>query len=47
MAGDLFKVVASGEVKIHVSQRAPLAEAARMHAALESRQTTASMVLVP
>jgi NADPH2:quinone reductase len=47
MASDLFKVVASGEVKIPVSQKAPLAEAARLHAALESRQTTGSMVLHP
>jgi NADPH2:quinone reductase len=47
MARDLFAVVASGEVKIGVAARAPLAEAARIHAALEARQTTASMVLVP
>ena len=47
MARDLFAVVSSGEVKIGIATRAPLAEAARVHAALEARQTTASMVLVP
>ncbi len=47
MARDLFKVVASGAVKVQVTQRAPLAEAARVHAALEGRETTASIVLIP
>jgi NADPH2:quinone reductase len=47
MARDLFAVVSSGDVKIAVAARAPLAEAARLHAALEARQTTASLVLVP
>ena len=47
MARDLFAVVSSGDVKIGVAARAPLADAARIHAALEARQTTASMVLVP
>ena len=37
----------TGDVKIPVSQKAPLAEAARLHAALESRQTTGSLVLHP
>ncbi|HYA73720.1 MAG TPA: quinone oxidoreductase, partial [Roseiarcus sp.] len=47
MARDLFAVVASGDVKIGVTTRAPLVDAARIHAALEARQTTASMVLIP
>ena len=47
MARDLFAVVSSGEVKIGVAARAPLADAARVHVALEARQTTGSMVLVP
>jgi len=47
MARDLFKVVASGEVKVAVSERAPLADAARIHTALAARQTTASIVLLP
>jgi NADPH2:quinone reductase len=47
MANDLFEAVASGAVKIEISMRAPLAGAARVHAALEARQTTASIVLLP
>ncbi len=47
MARDLFAVVSSGAVKIGVGALAPLADAARVHAALEARQTTGSMVLVP
>ena len=47
MARELFAVVASGEVKIGVATRAPLADAASVHAALEARQTTASTILVP
>ena len=47
MAKDLFEVVASGVVKIDVSDRAPLAEAARVHRDLEGRKTTGSIVLVP
>ncbi|MGD1015569.1 MAG: quinone oxidoreductase [Roseiarcus sp.] len=47
MARDLFAVVASGEVKIGVAMRAPLAEAASVHTALEARQTTGSTILVP
>src|SRR5208282_6094650 len=45
MARELFAVVASGEVKIGVATRAPLADAASVHAALEARQTTASTIL--
>jgi NADPH2:quinone reductase len=47
MASDLFAVVTSGAVKVGVSDRAPLAEVGRVHAALEARETTASVVLLP
>jgi NADPH2:quinone reductase len=47
MARDLFAVVSSGDVTIDVAARAPLADAARAHAAMEARQTTGSTVLVP
>lgn len=47
MAVDLFGVVASGAVKIPVHARAPLAEAANVHRALENRQTTGATVLLP
>ena len=49
-AGDgrrLFAVVASGEVKIRIDQRYPLAEAAQAHRDLEARKTTGSTVLDP
>lgn len=47
MARELFAAVSSGAVKIGVATRAPLAEAARIHTALEARETTASVVLIP
>ena len=42
-----FTVIESGAVKIDIGQKFPLAEAARAHEALESRQTHGSSVLVP
>ena len=45
MADDLFEVVASGKVKIHIDQRFPLAEVQAAHKALEARQTTGSTIL--
>ena len=47
VAGDLFSVVGSGAVKIQVNQSFPLADEAKAHIALESRQTTGSTVLIP
>jgi NADPH2:quinone reductase len=47
MAKDLFEVVAAGIVKVDISERAPLAEAARVHRDLEGRKTTGSVVLMP
>ncbi len=46
-AADLFAVVASGAVKIHVGQTYPLRDAAAAHRDLESRRTTGSTVLLP
>lgn len=46
MADDLFSVVKSGQVKIHISQRYPLAEVAQAHRELEARTTTGSGVLI-
>jgi NADPH:quinone reductase len=45
--GELFEMVRSGKVKIEVSGRYPLAEAARAHRDLEGRKTTGSIVLIP
>lgn len=46
-AGELFRMIESGAVKVPVNQRYPLAEAARAHRELEGRMTTGSSVLVP
>lgn len=43
-AGRLFDKVASGKVKLTISQTYPLAEAAQAHRDLESRKTTGSTV---
>ncbi len=45
MADDLFAMVGSGEVKIRIDQRYPLAQAAQAHRDLEGRKTTGSTVL--
>jgi NADPH2:quinone reductase len=47
MADDLFGMVTSGKVKIHVDQRYPLAEVQQAHRDLEARKTTGSTVLLP
>jgi NADPH2:quinone reductase len=47
MARDLFAVVQSGDVRIAIASRVPLAEAAGAHEALEARQTTGSTILLP
>jgi len=44
---ELFAVVESGAVKVSINHRYPLAEAAAAHRALEARETTGSIVLVP
>ena len=45
MAEDLFKVVESGEVKIHIAQRYPLADVQQAHRDLEARKTTGCTIL--
>jgi NADPH2:quinone reductase len=47
IAGNLFKVVGSGAVKIPVSHKYPLKEARKAHEDLEGRKTTGSVVLLP
>ncbi len=46
-ADDLFAAIGSGAVKIAIHQRFKLAEAAKAHEALHSRQTTGATVLIP
>jgi len=47
MTRDLFRAVERGDVKIRISQRWPLADASQAHVALEKRETTGSLLLVP
>jgi NADPH:quinone reductase len=45
MADELFAVVASGQVKIHIAQTFPLERVQDAHRALEARQTTGCTIL--
>ena len=45
MADDLFAMVGSGQVKIHIGQRFALAEVRQAHIALEARQTIGCTIL--
>lgn len=47
VAGELFRVVRKGQVKVSVTHRYPLADAATAHADLAARRTTGSIVLIP
>ncbi|HEX4879493.1 MAG TPA: quinone oxidoreductase, partial [Limnobacter sp.] len=46
-AAEMFDVVQSGKVKIHINQRHALSEVVQAHAALENRLTTGCTVLIP
>jgi NADPH2:quinone reductase len=46
-AEELFAVVAAGAVKVTINHRFSLADAAAAHRALEQRETTGSIVLIP
>jgi NADPH2:quinone reductase len=46
-ARELFAVIRSGQVRVEVQHRWPLAQAADAHRALEGRETSGSIVLVP
>jgi len=45
MADELFEVVLSGKVKIHIDQTFPLAQVQEAHRALEARKTTGCTIL--
>ncbi|MFZ0831899.1 MAG: zinc-binding dehydrogenase, partial [Mycobacterium sp.] len=46
-AGEVLDAIAAGSITVTVSQRYPLAEAARAHRDLQGRRTTGSVVLLP
>jgi NADPH2:quinone reductase len=46
-ARELFEVVMSGKVRIHIGQTYPLARASQAHHDLEARRTTGSTLLIP
>jgi NADPH2:quinone reductase len=46
-SGELFDLVARGVIRKNEPKRFPLSQAAEAHRALESRQTTGSLVLIP
>ena len=45
MADELFAVVESGQVKIHIAQRYALRDVQQAHRDLEARKTTGSTIL--
>lgn len=47
MAADLFQRVITGQVKIEISNRYPLAQAAQAQKDMEERKTTGSIILLP
>jgi NADPH2:quinone reductase len=46
-AAAVFREAAAGRLKVRIDRRYPLAEAADAHRALEARQTTGKVLLVP
>ena len=47
MVRDLFRAVGRGDVKIQIGRKWRLSEAAEAHRALEGRETTGSLILLP
>jgi NADPH2:quinone reductase len=43
----VFELLARGVLRATINQRAPLAEAGRVHRHLEGRQTTGTSILLP
>lgn len=46
-AGDVFRGVADGSLKLRIEHTYPLADAAEAHRDLESRRTTGKLILIP
>ena len=47
MSEDLFRLVSSGKIRIDISHRYPMSEAAEAHRDLEARRTSGSSLLLP
>ena len=47
MADELFEMISSGKLKVDISQKYPLAEAAKAQIELSARRTTGSTILLP
>lgn len=47
MADELFEMIASGKLKVDVSQQYPLSDAAKAQTALAARETVGSTILLP
>ena len=46
-AAKLFALIGSGELRVRIGARYPLAEARRAHEDLEARRTTGKLLLLP
>jgi NADPH2:quinone reductase len=46
-AGDVLQMIVSGELKLQIHHRYPLAEAQQAHRDLEGRKTTGKLLLIP
>lgn len=46
-ADELYGLIVRGELRVHIGGRFALRDAAKAHAALESRDTTGSLILIP
>jgi NADPH:quinone reductase len=46
-ASELYRWIAQGSLQVRIDRTHPLAEAAKAHAALEGRQTTGKVLLIP
>jgi NADPH2:quinone reductase len=47
MADELFEMIRSGKIRIDISQRIALSDAAKAQTELSARRTTGSTILVP
>ncbi len=46
-AGDIFNWISAGELSVRIDREVPLAQAAEAHRALEARQTSGKVLIVP